>query len=778
MVAKLADEKAKQIEKAILRIRDDKEDIAFVFKELGLNYKANTYYSLKPKYEKYGIEGLMSKKSKCGRKPIKGNRPVIEFIRKEKQGCPVITAKELKKKLATSFATDISVSQINRLIAKMNLDTTKGRPIQEREIELAHAGLFIFLSAILETNYINELLAVQQNIIENERGNGKEKLCGPGLRPRGLQEEKGVFSKDEKGKFIDYPKEHKDDYEKNGGVSNKFKSVSERIKNRDLNRLTIFQVREETLYRKNLTLLCLPIITEHSRFSELNETKGNELKYFCGYDYKSSTIDKYAREMKYLQSSHLLMQHMASFWFHLWQDKNSGTTSQVCYYFDGNTRPLWSSYPVKQSKISKVGRVMGCLEEVYIHSGQGHPLMLQTFSGGVYLPDAIKKLNAQLDKIIPETFSRVSIFDAGANSVDFYETFNDKEYFICILNDNQYKQDLSDMVIGESKTIDNNIYVEADKKLKNSKTGELFSARTIAYKHTNKNRFTAFVTNIPKDNMNSTEVVENYYKRWPKQELQFRDMNNGGDISTNYGYGKLRVINLVVQKNMKYICGQIKSKNEKIEYLNNKIIGLENSEIKKKAEIEKQIKDSELKIKQTENDIEQALEKTKIPKLLKVLKINYGKIEKNKANEIIIETKTNTAKTQIENQKKRQDSLLKKHKTEYERIKKKELVYENDIELNQLLSTYKIAFANLSAYIVQEYFPGLTISIEKLINKILKRPGKLVIKGTKKEIQIYLNEKDNNISKQITKACQIINSKLIQWEPKNTINLVPVHQKK
>ncbi|OQX72601.1 MAG: hypothetical protein B6D64_14920, partial [Bacteroidetes bacterium 4484_276] len=229
MVAKLADEKAKQIEKAILRIRDDKEDIAFVFKELGLNYKANTYYSLKPKYEKYGIEGLMSKKSKCGRKPIKGNRPVIEFIRKEKQGCPVITAKELKKKLATSFATDISVSQINRLIAKMNLDTTKGRPIQEREIELAHAGLFIFLSAILETNYINELLAVQQNIIENERGNGKEKLCGPGLRPRGLQEEKGVFSKDEKGKFIDYPKEHKDDYEKNGGVSNKFKSVSERI---------------------------------------------------------------------------------------------------------------------------------------------------------------------------------------------------------------------------------------------------------------------------------------------------------------------------------------------------------------------------------------------------------------------------------------------------------------------------------------------------------------------------------------------------------------------
>ena len=85
MVAKYIDEKAKKTEDAILRIRDDKEDIDLVFKELGLSYKRNTYYSQKPKYEKYGIEGLVTKKNKCGRKPLKGNKEVIEFIRKEKQ---------------------------------------------------------------------------------------------------------------------------------------------------------------------------------------------------------------------------------------------------------------------------------------------------------------------------------------------------------------------------------------------------------------------------------------------------------------------------------------------------------------------------------------------------------------------------------------------------------------------------------------------------------------------------------------------------------------------
>ena len=778
MVAKYIDEKAKKTEKAILRIRDNKEDITLVFKELGLSYKKNTYYTLRPKYEKHGIEGLVSKKNKCGRKALKGKKEVIEFIQKEKQRSSTITGKELQEKLASTFPMDISVSQINKLTAKLNLNTTPGRPAHEQEIELSHAGLFIFLSAVLETKYIQEFLSVQQNIFEHERKVSKEKIQDTDSTFGGLQEERGIFSKDEKGKFKDYQKENKDDYEQNGGISNKFKSVSERIKNRDLSRLTLLQVQENTLYRKNLTLLCLPIITEHSRFSELNETTGNELKYFCGYDYKANTIDKYAREMKYLQSSHILMQQMANFWFHFWQNKYSETTSQVCYYFDGNTRPLWSSYSVKQSKISKVGRVMGCLEQVYIHTEQGHPLMLQTYSGGVYLPDAIKKLHAQMDKIMPETFNRVSIFDAGANSVDFYETFKDKEYFICILDDNQYKQDLSDMVTAEHKTIDNNIYIEAEKKLKNSKTGKLYPARIAVYKPANKNRSTAFVTNIPKDNMRAEEIVENYYKRWPKQELQFRDMNNGCDISTNYGYGKLRVINLVVQKNMKYICEQIKSKNDKIESLNNKIVVLENSQIKKKAELEKQRKDYELMINQTEKKIEQVSEKTKIPELLKVLKMNYGKIEKNKAIEIIAETKTKTEITKIENQKKRQNILLIKHTTEYDRIKKKELVYENDIELNQLLSSYRIAFANLSAYIAKEYFSGLTISIEKLINKILKRPGKLVIKGNKKEIQIYLNKKDKDMSDKIIKACHVINSKLIKWEQKYVINLVPIYQEK
>jgi hypothetical protein len=41
-------------------------------------------------------------------------------------------------------------------------------------------------------------------------------------------------------------------------------------------------------------------------------------------DYKSNTLDKYLREMKFLQSSQVIINKMAGFWYHLWEDKPMG----------------------------------------------------------------------------------------------------------------------------------------------------------------------------------------------------------------------------------------------------------------------------------------------------------------------------------------------------------------------------------------------------------------------------------------------------------------------
>lgn len=766
-------ERAKLLEKIINQISHNKKihgerNIQSIFKKYNFTYEPKTYYVLRKKYEKNGLAGLLPQRHKCGRKAQKSTSEVSAFIKELKQNNIHLAGKKIQRRIKEKFETEISVSQINRVIKKnTNLISIKGRPAQEKEISLNYAGYFILIAATIETEFINQLISAQKNVISHIlKRDDKRGSSG------GIKEEKGIFSKDKDGKFKKYSLESEEEYKENGEISNKFRSVENRIKDRDLQRLAISQACEGTLYRKNMTLLSLPVITSHSRFGELNDTLGDELKYLSGFDYKGNTIDKYMREMKYLQLSNILLNKTAEFWHNCWKKYTSEDINQVCYYFDGHKKPLWSSYRIKQSHVAMLGRVMGCLEQVYIHTDSGHPIMLQTFSGGVYLPEAIKQLHKQMNKIIPQDINRISIFDGGGNSVDFYETFKDNEYFICILDNNQYKQDLSDFTIIKQNEYEGKIYIEAEKMLRNSRNKTLYKIRTPIYKKLGSNKYISFVTNIAQDNLSAKEVVDMYYKRWPNQELQFRDMNNGGDLSTNYGFGKTRVINVVVQNKKKYLNDQIAIKKIKIKEISNNINELKNQ---KNILLKKQIKEFITNIDLVEKKILKAINKKNLNVLLKQLNQLYAQKEKSHAQLIKNELKSKLLTEKLLAQLKREKTLLKKNESEFNRISKKEIVYKNDIELDQLVGMFKIGFANLSAYVLREYFSGEKMSLEKLINKVFKRPGKLLIHGSKKEISIYLNKKDNNISELIKKACQIINSRAIQLSDNKQLRLNPLY---
>lgn len=753
-------DQARLIETAIIEIRDHGQRIETVFAKYNLNYKSKTYYALKKRYDDHGIEGLISQKHKCGRKK-KQQCDEYSFIVSLKKRYPQLTAIQVQEQLQKSLNKTLSKSQINKILRKDNLQNKIGAPktkepqidqqVEEREIN--YAGLIFLMAAAHETGFNDSLADFQQDIISRVNENSEDTTQQlPNI------EEDGVFSKDINGKFTTYAP----DTRKYGEVSNRYKSVKERIKNRDLKKLRIVISTNQTLIRKNLAILSLPAITRHGRFTELNETTGNELFFFTGYDYRTSTIDKYMRELKYLQSSQELTEKMAGFWYKLWESKTADKIKQVCYYFDGNRKPLWSSYPIKQSKVSMVGRVMGCLEQVYIHSSNGHPLMLQTFSGGIHLPTAIKLLHSQMDRVIPHDVSRISIFDAAANSVDFYESFKDDEYFICVLDSDQYNQDLSDFKITNEYQTESGIYVEASKSLKNSKNRQLFKVRTPLYKKNNSEKYVAFVTNIPQEIMDAKTIVISYYQRWPCQENGFRDLNSGGNLRTNYGYGKTKVINVVVQNKKKYLQEQIQVKQSKIENLTQQQENI-------KIDIAREISENLQKIKENDHQIDELKKKIEADPTVANLRQFLNKLEKlfkQQADYQVSLVKKELQLTEklkkLESQKKRNESLKQKHEKEFNRINGKEIVYENDTELDQILGIYKISYANLSAFVLKEYFDGMTLSLEKLVNKVYKRPGKIISTDEKKEVTIYLSAKDKKMSKLIADACERINRKELE----------------
>jgi len=128
-------------------------------------------------------------------------------------------------------------------------------------------------------------------------------------------------------------------------------------------------------------VLLLPLLTNNGASRSLATPVGNALQQACGYNYKHATIDTYLRELKYLQISSELIDCNARFWSRFWRQYDSCDHNMACYSIDGNVKPLWSSRRCRKGKVSRLGRVMGCLEQVVIHDGYGHPLYVQPFSG-------------------------------------------------------------------------------------------------------------------------------------------------------------------------------------------------------------------------------------------------------------------------------------------------------------------------------------------------------------------------------------------------------------
>ena len=153
--------------------------------------------------------------------------------------------------------------------------------------------------------------------------------------------------------------------------------------------MDIFKTSSQNIERKCLALLALPLVTMNGAVRHVNAALGNALSDVCGFNYKQATLDRFLRELKYLGVSESLLIGQIQFWFEKWKIHDSELELPfLCYYIDGNTKPLWSKHRVKKNKVTMIGRVMGCLEQVFLHDSHGRPIYFETYSGhgpvGVY----------------------------------------------------------------------------------------------------------------------------------------------------------------------------------------------------------------------------------------------------------------------------------------------------------------------------------------------------------------------------------------------------------
>ena len=102
-------------------------------------------------------------------------------------------------------------------------------------------------------------------------------------------------------------------------------------------------------------------------------------------------------------------------------------------------------------------------------------------------------------------------------------------------------------------------------------------------------------------------------------------------------------------------------------------------------------------------------------------------------------------------------NLLKKHQKTWFRLQGKEQVYEVDVELDQIVTFYRVSLANLYAYFIKHFLEDESLSMIMLLHRVIHLQGKITESDLTRKITLQYNKKDPHMMKKLEKALIKIN---------------------
>ena len=728
-------ERIKTITSWLKRIGESNLSLRDFFKKYDVPFGIAQYFTYQKKLKEYGKEGLLDKRLQGSRKKL--NSEGENFIK----GCiainPATSPKWLREQLEERYGLKMSASGITRILQRLTPEAkkrTRGRPQIHKENEYnTCGGLEIIVTLGIHLGWTK---MVGETIEEKVKAFKRTKA----FRLSGVYVDKE--GRDEKGRFTKAYTERRDVNEK------RFKSIEEKRVEKNWTSMNIMHNDQKSFERKSLAVLVLPVLTSNGNIRTVNTALGQQLKHCCVIDYKQNTLAKYLSQLKYLGMSDRLLKNTMAFWAKCWESEKEGSNPQrcLCYYIDGNTKAVWSSNRIKQNKVSMLGRVMGCLEQVFIHDGFGRPIYFETYSGngpcGKYVLKMMEKVEEAIEEVPGSrtSVSRVLIMDASSNSVNALRSFatQKKYHYITPLDDNQWNERKINRR-GRPKRYQ---YGEATLReivleLEDSQEkGYLIRSRAIKI-NWDHGKETVLMTSLPLDTIDASEVVRSYFNRWPAQELQFKEMKSSLAFHRIAGYGKQKMEDKNVVAKQKDLSKRLKELRKILEEPFKEISKHEQS-------IAKLIpKERRLKNQSTLKD-----GKGELPKKLMEELASYGK-EINRHNREI---------KKIENAHQRNFKLSKKHSRQWLHLQGKETVYKMDVELDQIMTFYRISLANLYAYFIKHFLGGDPVSMSNLLHQIIYLPATIKQNSKMRKVIFHYNKKNEAMMKKLSRAIEKLNA--------------------
>jgi transposase len=508
-------------------------------------------YRYRAAYQREGMKGLVDGRSQGNHRRI--DAEAEGFLRGYVTAHPQGSRKELCEALQEQVGVQVTPPGLSGCLQRLGIRVEgASRKASPLERWCPCAGMVLVVALAWHVGWPQATAAVIHQAIVKARSSSRFASAGQPRDSRG-KNRRGQFTARYNGR-ADVRRE-------------RFQSVELKRGRKVVECMNVVQVKPPTLARKCLAVLLLPVVTGNGAIRTVNTALGPALRSLCGFQYKQATVGRFLSELKYLGVSEGLVQHLVGFWQRLWRQESppQEVGALLCYYVDGNTKALWSSQHVKKHKVTVLGRVMGCLEQVFIHDSHGRPLYFETYAGqapkGEYILSLFEKIERSLEGPgAPLRVQRAIVLDAAGNSVRTLRAFaSQRQYhYITSLDHNQWNpRKLRTQGRPQRYRYGAATLWDCEIELEDSTDkGYLLVTRAIRIQW-DKGKETFLITSLPKSILGASVVVKAYFERWPDQELPFKGMKSVACLHRVAGYGRQQRPQPHVQKRQEELARKI-----------------------------------------------------------------------------------------------------------------------------------------------------------------------------------------------------------------------------